>query len=171
MTDETELQDQLHCDPEHQLDFTETANFLHQIAALTKTMLKGPTTPDEDIWSTQAMTHWNRSMHALRELFRTRCEHYTEHEEISNVSSLRIPKLNVEEANDKACRVGRKIQEFAKRLQHHLECAHTWHDAHSLLCTCCRCDNLQGLQVSTIGQLIVLQNVRIPWQNVARLST
>ena len=61
MTDETELQDQLHCDPEHQLDFTETANFLHQIAALTKTMLEGPTTPDEDIWSTQAMTHWNRS--------------------------------------------------------------------------------------------------------------
>jgi hypothetical protein len=134
-------------------------------------MLKGPTTPDEDIWSTQAMTHWNRSMHALRELFRTRCEHYTAHEEISNVSFLRIPKLNVEEANDKACRVGRKIQEFAKRLQHHLECAHTWHDANSLLCTCCRCDTLQGLQVSTIGQLIMLQNVRIPWQNVARLST
>ena len=170
MGDGSALLDHLCSDSEHQLDFTDTANFLHQIASLTNTMLKGPPTLDEDIWSTQAMTCWNRSMHALREVFRTRCQRYIEHDEISNVSSLRIPKLKGEEPIDKACRVGRDIQEYAKKLQHHLERVHTWHEANTLHCSCCRCDILQGLQVSTIRQLIVLQNVRIPWQHVASLS-
>ena len=159
--------DQLCSDSEHQLDFTVTTNFLHHIATLTNTMVRGPPTLDEDIWSTQAMTCWNRSMHALREVFRTRCQHNIENDEISSVSSLRIPKLKGEAPIDKARRVGANIQEYAKKLQHHLECAHTWHEAHTLHCTCCRCDNLQELQVSTIRQLIVLQNVSIPWQNVA----
>ena len=149
---------------------SDTAKFLHQIATLTNTMVKGPSTLDEDIWSTQAMTCWNRSMHALREVFRTRCQHNIENDEISSVSSLRIPKLKGEAPIDKARRVGANIQEYAKKLQHHLECAHTWHEAHTLHCTCCRCDIVQGLQVSTIRQLMVLQNVRIPWQNVAPLS-
>ena len=149
----------------HQLDFTDTENLLHEIVTLTNCMLKGPTLPDEDIWSTQATAYWNRTMRALNQRFSTRLSYRPQHPDFLEVSRLTIRPTKRDQASQRALRVATTIQDHARRLKELLEVAYPWHDAQSSYSSCRRGDLLQGLQESTILQLVVLQNVVIPWES------
>jgi hypothetical protein len=148
----------------HQLDFTDTENLLHEIVTLTNCMLKGPTLPDEDIWSTQATVYWNRTMRALKQRFSNRLGYRPEHHDILEVSRLKIRVTKRVQASQRALRVATTIQDHARRLTELLEVVYPWHNAQSSYWSCRGGDLLQGLQESTILQLVVLQNVVIPWE-------
>jgi len=148
----------------HQLDFTDTENLLHQIVTLTNCMLKDPTLPDEDIWSTQATAYWNRTMRALKQRFSSRLGYRPEHQNILEVSRLKIRVTKRDQASQRALRVATTIQDHARRLKELLEVVYPWHNAQSSYWSCRGGDLLQGLQESTILQLVVLQNVVIPWE-------
>jgi hypothetical protein len=148
---------------EHQLDFTDTKNLLHEIVTLTNCMLKGPTLPDEDIWSTQATAYWNRTMRTLKQSFSTR-RYRPEHHDILEVSRLKIRLTKRDLASQRAFRVATTIQDHARWLQELLEVVYPWHNAQSSYWSRCRGDLLQGVQESIILQLVVLQNVVIPWE-------
>jgi hypothetical protein len=162
MEEQSDTHQQPRSDSEHQLDFTDTENLLHEIVTLTNCTLKGPTLPDEDIWSTQATAYWNRTMHALKQRLSTRLRYRTEHDEILAVSRQKIRITKRDQASQRAFRVGTTIQDYARRLKELLELVYSWHNAQSSYWSCCRGHLLQGLQESTIRQLVVLQNVFIP---------
>jgi hypothetical protein len=165
MEEQSDPHQQPRSDAEHQLDFTDTENLLHDIVTLTNCMLKGPTLLDEDIWSTQATAYWNRTMRALKQGISTRLRYKPVHDVISEVSRLLIRNTKRDQASERAFRIGTTIQDYARRLKELLELVYSWHNAQSSCWSCCRGDLLQGLQESAIRQLVVLQNVVIPWEN------
>jgi hypothetical protein len=165
MEEHSDPHQQPRTDSEHQLEFTHTENLLHQIVTLTNCMLKGPTLPDEDIWSTQATAYWNRAMRALEQWFITRLRYNPELDDFLEVSRLQIRNTKRDQGGERAFRVGTTIQDYARRLKELLEFLYSWHNAQASYWSCCRGDLLQALQESTIRQLVVLQNVAIPWES------
>ena len=61
-------------DAEKQLDLTATVALLHETVNLTNLIFQGPTAPDEESWVTQATAQLRRTICALKQLFRTRCD-------------------------------------------------------------------------------------------------
>lgn len=169
MAVEGELQRPRNIRSEHQSDFTATVQVLSDINALCNCMERGPTSLDEALWVADVCKQWTHTLRALSQLFRTRYSNVnligmdSAFDEIHKESFNVIGNFGRGQESSLALRVGRTISDYASRLKRHLDFHHAWGDADRFYCRCCRSLMLQRLQESAMYQLMLVEDVEIPW--------
>lgn len=168
------------------LDIGATLKLLNEITLLYKHVVKGPTLPDSDAWSTEACTLWSRTMHALKDVFRIRFANDGATRTRAEQSCMDLHNVMAQQGFNKirsvikenkrrrieeprtssvlSVHVADVIQTHTNCLKDYLEDAHSWNQFESYNCKCC--GYLVDLQQQCISRLSSLETVDIVWRHV-----